>query len=126
VRQPNSTEESRLKENVILEKSYAFALAVVPVCRRLQDEREYVLSRQLLRSGTSIGANVEEAQAGQSRADFLSKMSTAAKESRESRYWLRLLRDSEEFPKINFQPLLDSVEEIVKILASIVKSTGES
>ncbi len=115
-----------MKDNVILEKSYAFALAVVPVCRRLQDEREYVLSRQLLKSGTSIGANVEEVQAGQSRADFLSKMCTAAKESRESRYWLRLLRDSGEFPKIDFQPHLDSVDELVRILVSIVKSTGES
>ena len=115
-----------MKENIIQEKSYAFALAVIPLCRRLQDEREYVLSRQLLRAGTSIGANVEEAQAGQSRADFLSKMSIAAKEARESRYRLRLLRDSNEFPKIDFQPLVDSAEELSRILTSIVKTTGES
>ena len=115
-----------MKENVIQEKSYEFALAVIPICRRLQDEREFVLSRQLLRAGTSIGANVEEPQAGQSRADFLSKMSIAAKEARESRYWLRLLRDSHEFPKIDFQPLVDSTDELLRILVSIVKTTGES
>jgi len=115
-----------VKENVIKEKSYAFALLVIAACRRLQEHREYVLSRQLTRSGTSIGANIEEAQAAQSRADFLSKMTIALKEARESNYWLRLLRDSNEFPTLDVQPLIDSSDEILRILTSIVKTTGES
>lgn len=115
-----------MKENVIKEKSYAFALAVVPFCRRLQEQREYVLSRQLTKSGTSIGANVEEAQAAQSRADFLSKMSVALKEARESDYWLRVLRDCGEFPNFDFHLLVELSEELIRILTSIVKTTGES
>lgn len=115
-----------MKENVIQEKSYAFALAVVPICRRLQDLREYVLSRQLTKSGTSVGANVEEAQAAQSRADFLSKMSIALKEARESNFWLRVLRDCGEFPTLDSEPLVESSAELVRILTSIVKTTGES
>ncbi len=115
-----------MKDNVIKDKSYAFALAVVPICRRLQEQREYVLSRQLTKAGTSIGANVEEAQAGQSRADFLSKLSIALKEARETNYWLRVLRDCGEFPALNFEPLVESSAELVRILTSIVKTTGES
>lgn len=83
-----------MKENVIKDKSYQFALMVIDLSKYLIQRNEFVLSRQLLRSGTSIGANVEEALAGQSRADFLSKMSIASKEAREANYWLRLLRDS--------------------------------
>ncbi len=82
-----------MKESVIKEKSYSFALQVIELYKELMKQNEYVLSRQLLKSGTSIGANVEEALAGQSRADFLSKMSIASKEARETKYWLRLLRD---------------------------------
>jgi four helix bundle protein len=115
-----------VKENVIKEKSYAFALVIVPFCRRLQEQREYLLSRQLTKSGTSIGANVEEAQAAQSRPDFLSKMSIAPKEARESNYWLRVLRDCGEFPDFEFGGLGEFSEELVRILTSIVKTTGES
>ena len=115
-----------MKENVIKDKSFAFALAVISICRRLQENREYVLSRQLLKAGTSVGANVEEAQAAQSRADFLSKMSIAAKEARESLYWLRLLRDCGEFPSIPVLPLIESSDELLRVLTSIVKTTGES
>ena len=115
-----------MKENVIKEKSYEFALLIVPLGRRLQEQREYVLSRQLMKSGTSIGANVEEAQAAQSRADFLSKMSIALKEARESNYWLRVLRDCGEFPSFRFDQFVDSSAELVRILTSIVKTTGES
>ena len=83
-------------ENPALEKSYAFALRTVKLCKVLASERkEYVLSKQLLRCGTSIGVNVEEANGAQSERDFLSKMSIAYKEARESHYWLRLLRDSD-------------------------------
>jgi len=84
------------KENVIQEKSYRFAIRMVNLYRHLaEQQKEFVLSKQVLRSGTSIGANVEEAIGGQSRRDFLSKCSIAYKEARETRYWLRLLRDTE-------------------------------
>ena len=79
-----------MKQNVIQEKSYAFALSAIQAYQKLAGTREFVLSKQLLRAATSIGANVEEAIAGQSRADFISKMSIASKEARETNYWLRL------------------------------------
>ena len=78
-------------ENVILDKSYAFALEIMNLTKAIRDKREYDLASQLWRAGTSIGANIEEAQAAQSRADFRSKMSIAAKEARETHYWLRLV-----------------------------------
>ena len=85
-----------MKDNVVQAKSYAFAVRIVKLCEYLRSEkREYVLSRQLLRSGASIGANVEEAIGGQSRADFGARLAIAYKEARESRYWLRLLKDTD-------------------------------
>ena len=107
-----------------LEKSYAFALGSVRLGSFLQrQEREFVLSRQLVRSGTSIGANLEEAQAAQSRPDFHTKICNAAKEAREVHFWLRLIRDS--FPNASQEAsaLLDSAEELLKILTSITKKT---
>jgi len=92
------------EENVIIEKSYSFALKIMCVSRLIRDLREYDLASQLWRAGTSIGANVEEAQAAQSRADFRSKMSIAAKEARESHYWLRLTRDGNISQKIKSHP----------------------
>ena len=116
-----------MKENPILEKSYELALAVIPLCRELQmQQHEYVLSRQLMKAGTSVGSNVEEAQGGQSRADFLSKMSIAAKEARETHYWLRLIRDSKLLTEKTVAPVLDPALEVRRILIAIVKSTGES
>lgn len=113
-----------MKDNLIREKSYEFALKVISLYRELQKENEFVLSKQMLRSGTSVGANVEEAQAGQSRADFLSKMSIASKEARETCYWLRLLRDSCIADHDRITPLLDEAERLVKVLTSIVKTTA--
>ncbi|ORJ55876.1 four helix bundle protein [Geothermobacter hydrogeniphilus] len=113
------------KGNVIRQKSYDFALQVILLYKGLQASKEFVLSKQLLRSGTSIGANVEEAQAAQSRADFISKMSIASKEARESCYWLRLLRDSNTLQKAEVDPLLSEAESITRILTSIVKTTKE-
>jgi four helix bundle protein len=84
----------KLRDNPVREKSYEFALRIVGLYRRMIAKREYVLARQVLKAGTSIGANVEEALAGQSRRDFLAKMGIASKEARECQYWLRLLRDS--------------------------------
>lgn len=113
-----------MQKSFIKEKSYSFALQVIELYRILLKQNEYVLSKQLLRSATSIGANVEEALAGQSRADFLSKMSIASKEARESNYWLRLLRDSKAISESEVEPLLKESESIVNMLTSIVKTTG--
>ncbi len=88
-----------MARGVAREKSYAFALRVIPLVRRLRACREYDLASQLLRSATSIGANVEEAQAAASRRDFVAKMGIASKEARETFYWLRLLRDSRTAPR---------------------------
>lgn len=115
-----------MKENVIVEKTYRFAQATIVLCRQVRELREFELSRQLFKAGISIGANVEEAQAGQSRADFLSKMSIAAKEARECRFWLRLICDDDVLKKLPAAAPLADCEEIVRILTSIVKSTGES
>ncbi len=110
---------------------FFLTFAITSLYKKLTEKNEYVISRQLLKSGTSIGANVEEALAGQSRADFLSKMSIASKEARETNYWLRLLRDSNllnENPQLKTEnskltTLLSESEEISKMLTSIVKTT---
>jgi len=112
-----------MKKNLIKEKSYSFALEIIALYKTLIKQNEYVLSKQVLKAGTSIGANVEEALAGQSRADFLAKMSIASKEARETNYWLRLLRDSEIILKTEIDPLLAEAESITNILTAIVKTT---
>ena len=113
------------EENIIVEKSYSFSLEIMRLAGIIREKREYNLASQLWRSGTSIGANVEEAQAAQSRADFRSKMAIAAKEARESDYWLRLTRDGKVLPASEVTPLLDQIESIKRILTSIVKSSSE-
>lgn len=113
-------------QNIILERSYAFAMSIMRFCVLLREKKEFELSSQLWRSGTSIGANVEEAQAAQSRADFKSKMSIAAKEARETHYWLRLTRDGKIISKEQVTPLIDDISEIKRILTSIVMSSGQS
>src|SRR3990167_3395334 len=115
-----------MKQSLIKEKSYSFALQIIRLYKSLLKQNEFVLSRQLLRSGTSIGANAEEALAGQSRADFLSKMSIASKEAREANYWLRLLRDSNTCDEIRLRPVLLESEGIINILSSIVKTTAKN
>ena len=105
------------------EKSYAFALRVMDLSRWLRRQREYEIAGQLLRAGTSIGANVEEALAGISRADFIAKMSIASKEAREVHYWLRLLRDSKIVPLKQADSFIDEAEELLRILTAIVKTT---
>ena len=114
-----------MSRSIVREKSFAFALEVIALYQKLQNEREYVLSKQLLRSGTSIGANVEEAVAAQSRRDFLSKMSVASKEARETRYWLVLLEQSK-LTRVEIKSSIGSVEELIRILTSIVKTTAET
>ena len=112
--------------SLIKDKSYCFALEIIGLYKILLKQNEFVLSKQLLKSGTSIGANVEEALAGQSRADFLSKMSIASKEARETNYWLRLLKDSGIISKTEIEPLLAESESIANILTSIVKTTSQN
>ena len=109
---------------MIVEKSYAFALEIMAISKAIREKTEYDLASQLWRAGTSIGANVEEAQAAQSRADFRSKMSIAAKEARESHYWLRLTRDGKVLSENEVDPLIKDIEEIKRILTSIVKSSS--
>lgn len=111
-------------ENPIQTKSYAFALRIVKLYRYLCDEkREFVLSKQIVRSGTSIGANVEEAIGGQSSKDFLSKMSIAYKEARETHYWLRLLRDSDILDNRQADSVIEDCEELLKLSGSIIRTT---
>ncbi|MEX1001316.1 MAG: four helix bundle protein [Crocinitomicaceae bacterium] len=110
------------KENVILDKTFDFALSVIELYKKLVDEKEYVLSKQLLRSGTSIGANVEEATAAISKKDFTAKMSISSKEARETRYWLRLL-DKSKIVNIDVSNHLKEIEQIINILTAIVKTS---
>ena len=111
------------KQNVVKEKSYDFAVRIVNLVRYLQEQKkEYVLSKQVLRSGTSIGANVAEADAGQSKKDFIAKMSIASKEARETHYWLRLLSDTEYLEQKAAASILEDSEELIKLLTAILKT----
>lgn len=95
-----------MKNNPIKERSFKFALSIIKLYKKLQGQNEFIISKQLLRSGTSIGANIEEATAVQSKKDFLHKMSIASKEARETSYWLRLLKDGD-LIKISVDEYLD-------------------
>ena len=108
----------------ITERSFQFAVRIVQLCRYLEqlDRVSKTLANQLLRSGTSIGANVEEAQAGQSKADFTAKMSIARKEARETLYWLKLLHVSKIVSETQLTEIMKESDELVRILTSIVKS----
>ena len=112
-------------ENKILDMSFNFALQIADLYRFSIEKKEFIISKQLLRSGTSIGANVEEAIAAQSRKDFISKMSIASKEARETRYWLKLLNQSR-LVTLDYAPYLTSAEHIINILTKIVKTTRET
>jgi four helix bundle protein len=112
-----------MKKNIIKEKTYQFALDIIKVYKEMKEQNEYILSKQLVRSGTSIGANTEEASSAQSRKDFISKMAIASKEAKETNYWLRLLRDSNITQRIDYDYLIRESEEIIKILTSIVKTS---
>ncbi len=110
----------------ITERTFKFALRIIKLFRFLNGEfsaDKYILSKQLLHAGTSVGANVEEAQSGQSRPDFIGKMSIALKEARESNYWLRLLESGEYVSKDKIADLLNESEELKKILAAIIVSS---
>jgi len=112
--------------NIVLDKAFHFAIRVVNLYKFLcKDKKEYILSKQLLRSGTSIGANINEAQAGQSKNDFIAKMAIASKEARESKYWIKLLIETKYLDKEDghTKSLLNEIEEIIKLLTSIVKTS---
>jgi four helix bundle protein len=109
--------------NIIQEKSYSFALKVITTYKSLiEGKKEFTLSKQLLRSGTSIGALVEEAIGGQTKKDFAAKMAIAYKEARETQYWIKLLRDSDYLNKDISRELLIDIDELLKIIGSIQKT----
>jgi len=107
------------KENIIIDKTFKFSLDIISLYKKLQNEKEYILSKQLLRSATSIGANVEEALAAQSKKDFINKMSIASKEARETKYWLKLL-DQSNLTQLNISPFLMEIEHLINILTKII------
>lgn len=111
-----------VKSNPLLNKSYSFSLSIVQLSRKLQDDKkEFVLSKQLIRSGTAIGALSEEAQQAESKADFIHKLSIANKEAHETHYWLRLIKDSK-IGTDNLNSLLVECDELKRLLISIIKS----
>lgn len=109
-----------MKENIIQQKSFAFAIKIVELFKYLQNEKkEFILSKQLLRSGTSIGANIEESIGGASDKDFLHKLTIAYKEARETIYWLKLLQATQYISEEQFSNLYTDAEELCKILGEI-------
>jgi four helix bundle protein len=116
----------KIKDNVIEKKSYSFAIRIIETYKKLNEKKEYVLSKQLLRSGTSIGANVMEGLRAQSRKDFISKMNIALKEANETEYWIRLLIDSGYLTQDDNREILSECKEVCRILFSIVKTANDN
>jgi four helix bundle protein len=110
-----------MKENIILKKTFDFSVEISKLVVQLRKKQETIISKQLLRSGTSIGANVQEATAAISKKDFILKMSIASKEARETAYWLNLLHSSK-IIELDYSPYLNSIDEIIKILTAIMKT----
>lgn len=111
------------KPNIIVEKSFKFALKIVAFCELLEDKKKFVVSRQLLRSGTSIGANIREAQNAESKVDFIHKFKLAAKEADETEYWLLICKYSPTYPFE--ESLLEDVWELMKIISKIISSSKD-
>ena len=109
------------KGNIIVDKTFRFALSIIEYCELLEEEKKFVIARQLLRSGTSIGANVREAQNAESKADFVHKIKIAAKEADETEYWLLLCKESRSYP--DSDQLLNNLSELIKILSKIISSS---
>ncbi len=113
-----------MKENKIKEKSFKFAIRIVKVCQFLvEKKKEFVISKQLLRSGTAVGALIREAEYAESKSDFKHKMSISRKEINESIYWLELLKETKYLTSKQFEDLNNDAVEIIKMLTSIIKST---
>lgn len=113
------------EDNLIQIKTFDFALQIIKFYQECKSQNEYILSKQILRCGTSIGANVEEAIAAQSKKDFISKLSIANKEARETKYWLRLYQKSN-LVQINIENHLIEIESIINILTKIIKTSSEN
>ncbi len=111
------------KPNPVREKTYAFAIKIVFLCRKMQETKEYVISKQLLKSGTSIGANVREATQGQSKPDFISKLSISLKEAHETDYWLSIVKDTMPAFANEALELQNDLHQIISLLTSIIKTT---
>ena len=109
------------KENLIINKTIQFSINIIKFCEKLEEHKKYVVARQLLRAGTSVGANVFEAQNAESRADFIHKMKIAAKEAEETEYWLLLCQEAKSYPTP--KELISTIESIHKILTKIISST---
>jgi four helix bundle protein len=114
------------KDNIIVKKSYLFALEIISIYKYLvAEKKEFVLSKQLLRCGTSVGANIHEAIASESKKDFIHKLGIAVKEARETSYWLNLLKDSSYINEVQFNNLINNCDELIRILNSIILTTKE-
>ncbi len=114
-------------DNVVKEKSYLFAKRIVLMCRFLREtQHEYIMTKQLLRCGSSIGANVAESKYAQSRPDFVTKLSIALKEAGETNFWLHLLHDTGYLTERQFASIIGDCEELERLLVSIVKTTKEN
>ena len=110
---------------LIEERSFQFSLRIIKLVKDLKSNKEYIFAEQLLRSSTSIGANVAEAGAGQSKKDFISKMAIASKEARETRYWLKLIKEAN-LSQLELSEYLNEIDQIIKILTKIVKTSQKS
>ncbi|GAA0117247.1 four helix bundle protein [Clostridium senegalense] len=116
-----------MKKNLVYERAFEFSINIVNCYKYLTSEkREYILSKQVLRSGTSIGANIKEGIEGQSKKDFLSKMNIALKEASETEYWLELLKVTNYLDEMKFDSIINDCKELNKLLCSIVRSTKNS
>lgn len=113
------------RENKVESLSIEFALEIIELYKKLKDINEFVISQQLLKSGTSIGANIQEAQAAQSKADFIAKMSIASKEARETKYWLYLIQKSQ-IIDTDVNNLTEKINALINLLTKIVKTSQES
>jgi len=116
-------ETQNREKNIIVEKTFQLALDIVSFAEILESERKFVVARQVLRSGTSVGANVREAQSAESAKDFLHKMKIAAKEAEETEYWLQICKHSKNYPDCD--SLLSNIKEVIKILNSIIHSINK-
>lgn len=113
-----------MSENLIKDKSFRFAIRVVNLCKYLKTEKqEYILSKQLMRSGTSVGANVRESQNAESKADFIHKLAISQKEADETLYWLELLKETDYITREEFNSLESDANELLKIIRSIIITT---
>jgi len=116
-----------MEQNPVVEKSFKFAVRIVNLYKHMiREHREYVLSKQILRCGTSIGANIAEAQRGQSKADFAAKMNIALKEASETEYWLRLLYQTDYLSKDQYSSLCADIRELISLLMAICRTSNET